>query len=154
MPASLVIESPDFELIRKQSGYAVEDAVRLLWFSMNAEIIQRSRDMRHAQDTMQGKVVVDSTTSSQNNYDIGGAVTIYFTGSSAINITGIANPIEGQVAFFHTVGSGTITFVHASASSDALNRLRLTALGNKAVATDKSIVFLYLNSLWRELSLA
>ena len=41
MAENLVIESPDFDEIRKESGTSTEDAIRLLWFALNGEIKQR-----------------------------------------------------------------------------------------------------------------
>lgn len=41
MSDNLVIESPDFDRIEKESGYATKDAVNLLWLTLNQEIINR-----------------------------------------------------------------------------------------------------------------
>lgn len=41
MADNLVIESPDFDQIREEAGYGTEDAVRLLWYTLNQEISDR-----------------------------------------------------------------------------------------------------------------
>lgn len=38
MAGNLVIESPDFDEIRKESGASTEDAIKLLWYALNNEI--------------------------------------------------------------------------------------------------------------------
>lgn len=152
MSTNLFIESPDFDLIRKQSGYAVEDAVRLLWSTLNEEIRLRRLTVRQATEKISGKVKVDSTTSNQNNYDTEESQTVYFTGGSACDVTGVRNGVEGRVVIFTVLGTGTFTFKNNSASSDTTNKILMSAGADKAVATNKSIVLQYLNARWRELT--
>lgn len=41
MANNLVIESPDFDQIRDETGHGTEDAIRLLWYTLNQEIADR-----------------------------------------------------------------------------------------------------------------
>lgn len=50
MSEQLVIESPDFDQIRKESGTASENAIRLLWYSLNREISDRRQQRWGWQD--------------------------------------------------------------------------------------------------------
>jgi hypothetical protein len=43
MADNLVIESPDFDQIRKETGTSTEDAIRLLWFALNNEVKLRQK---------------------------------------------------------------------------------------------------------------
>lgn len=154
MAVNLSIESPDFDLIRKQSGYAVEDAIRLLWNVLNEEQRSRRLGVREAKEKIEGKVKTDPSTSNQDNYDSEGAQTVYFTGGSALNVTGIRNGVEGRVIIFTTLGVGTITYKNNSASSDTANRIVTAGGADVAAATNKTFIVQYLNNRWREVSLA
>lgn len=154
MAENLSVESPDFDRIRKGNPYATEDAMRLLWFVTNDEIAKRRKADRQISERVSPKVLPLAPTASQNNLDTQGCGLLEFTGTSAINITGIMARTEGDILLLHNTGSGTITFKHGSGSSDATNQLLFASGADKAVATDKSLVLLYLNLRWRELSLA
>ena len=41
MGSQLVIESPAFDEIKKESGYATRDAIQLIWYALNDEILNR-----------------------------------------------------------------------------------------------------------------
>ena len=41
MGSQLVIESPAFDVIKQESGYATRDAIQLLWYALNDEILNR-----------------------------------------------------------------------------------------------------------------
>lgn len=153
---NLTLQSPQFDQITKESGVATRDAVKLLWTALNFEMAQRRRSITVTQDRIAPKVFSEGPSASQNNYDLAGASILLLTGSSAVNITGIKAPSTGeaQVLIVHNVGSGTITIKHNSGSSDAENRIRTQSAADVAIATDKSMILLYLNSLWRELKLA
>lgn len=153
---NLTLQSPQFDQITKESGVATRDGVKLLWTALNYEMAQRRRSTTITQDRIAPKVFSAAPTASQNNYDLVGASLLLLTGSSAVNITGIKAPSfgEAQVLIIHNIGSATITVVHNSGSSDAENRIRTQSGANVSVTTDKSMILLYLNSLWRELKLA
>ena len=154
MSDQLVIESPDFDQIRKLKGGAIEDAIRLVWFSLNEEISLRRQAVRQVRDMFQPKVRVDTTTSSQNNYDADGLSVVYFTGASNIDLTGIRNGYEGSIRIIYATGAGTITVKNQSASSDAANRIITQSAGDVSVTTNKAIILVYLASRWREAKLA
>lgn len=153
MSSNLTIESPDFDYIKKESGVITSDAIKLIWLALNFEIQNRRSTVNAATDRLEGKITSDSSTLSEDNLDVQGSLIWWYNTSSAINVTGIRNGIEGRVVFIHNVGSGTITFKH-NTTSDASNRLLLAAAADKAVATNKSIVLMFINSRWREMSLA
>jgi len=153
MPGQLVVESPDFDRIRKDAGSAAEDAIRLLWFVLNDEISLRRSTVRQARETLAGKTLSRAPTAQQNDFDTEGALVVYFTGATAFTITGIRNGVEGRTIVFQNIGSGTVTWAHNSTGSILANRLWLSSLGNETQAQDATKVFSYINALWREWSL-
>lgn len=52
MAEQLVIESPDFDQIRKDAGTTVEDSIRLLWFTLNDEISKRRKQRVYWEDAV------------------------------------------------------------------------------------------------------
>ena len=154
MADNLSIESPDFDGIRKGNTNATEDAIRLLWYVMNNEIKTRRGGDRRIEERLSPKVLSLAPTGTQNNLDTDGAGMIVFTGADARTITGIRAREEGDIIFIFVTGAGTITFNHSDAGSDAGNRIVTAAAANKAVATNKALVLQYINSRFREMSLA
>jgi hypothetical protein len=156
MATNQTVEAPRFEEIRKEAGVATRDAVKLLWAALNAEAKFRRTGLREARDILAPKVLSDAPGAQQDNYDLLGCSLLLLTGAVARTFTGFKAPgtDESRIVIVHVIGAATYTFNHASASSDAENRLRNAGLGNLAVATDESTIYIYLNSLWRELNLA
>lgn len=154
MADNLVIESPDFDWIRKETGFITSDAIRQLWYALNYEIKTRRQQQQNVKNKLEGKIVADTTTTSENNLDAQDVLVWYYNTASSVNLTGVRNGVEGRVLFIHNIGAGTITMKNSSGSSDTTNQLVLKAGADKAVATNQSIVFMYINSRWRELSLA
>ncbi len=154
MAENLSVDAPDFDLIRKESGRATEDALRSLWYVLNDESRQRRLQARRSDGRIAGKIFTSAATANQNNFDTEDSLIVMFTGASAFNLTGLRNGVEGRVVFLLNVGAGTITVKHASASSDLLNRIRTQTGADVSLTTDKTVVLQYANSLWREMKLA
>ena len=154
MSTNLSVSSPDFDQIRKESGLITSNAVKLLWEVLNFEIANRRKGVRVAQSTLQGAITTDTTTASENNLDLLGSLVWWYNTASSVNVTGFRNGIEGRVIFIHNVGTGTLTFKHNSGSSDTANRILNNGAADTAMATNQSVVYMYINSRWRELSLA
>jgi hypothetical protein len=154
MAENLSIESPDFGRIRKGDDRAVEDAIRLLWFVSNNEITERRRGVRAARDRYRPRLKVSSPTVQQDNFDLEGVGLLRLDGSTNVTFTGLRAQEEGDVLIIHNIGSATYTFAHESGSSDAQNRIVFQAAANKSVATNRSLILAYLNTRWREISLA
>lgn len=77
MADNLVIESPDFDQIRKETGTATEDAVRLLWFALNNEIKLRQKK-RFRWDNIPASLL--SFTSSAGTWTVdSGDITVFKT---------------------------------------------------------------------------
>lgn len=150
MADNLSIESPDFDKIRKESGYNTSDAIKLLWYALNNEIDLRRQTVKVASDTDSGKILTDSPSTSQNNYDTMSATTVYFTGGTAFDLSGFRNPVEGRRVMVHNIGVGTVTLKHNSSSSDTPNRFILSSGADQSLTTNTSALFTYMNSLWRE----
>lgn len=153
MAENLVIAAPDFDLVRKETGVETSNAVKLLWSVLNEEILARRRALRDGISKLEGKTLVYATNGNVNNFNTQGALLVVFTTTAAYDITGIRNPIEGRVVFFHHAGTFTITWRHQSASSDAANRVVNKLLADSSMAPDESRVFLYASARWRELSI-
>ena len=154
MSTNLSITSPDFDQIRKESGLITSNAVKLLWEVLNFEIANRRKGVRQAKNFLLGTITTDTATAAENNLDLLDSLVWWYNTASSFNVTGFRNGIEGRIIFIHNVGAGTITFKHNSGSSDAANRILNDGAGDTAMATNKSVVYQYINSRWRELSLA
>ena len=154
MAENLSIESPDFDRIKRGNPHAIEDAIRLLWIVLNNELRVRRQADRRIEERLSPKVLPRSPSGNENNVDTEGAGFVVYTGSTAVNITGYRAREDGDILFVHVTGSGTITHMNQSASSDAGNRFVFQAAADKAVATNRSIVLQYYNARWREMSLA
>lgn len=155
MAENLSIESPDFYQIEKESGVATRDAVKLLWAAQNFEMGRRRNEVRQAKEKIAPKVLSDNPGAQQDNYDLQGCSVLMLTGTVNRTFTGFRAPStdESHVLFIHVTGSATYTMAHANASSDAENRMRLQSGANTTIATDRSMILIYLNSLWREVKL-
>lgn len=153
MSTNLSVESPDFDYIRHETGLVTSDAIKLLWEVINFEISTRRKGVKRATDYLAGKITSDASTSAEDNLDTLNSLVWWYNTASSFNLTGLRNGVEGRVIFIHNVGGGTITFKHNSGSSDVANRILLQAGVDKGLATGKSIVLLYINAKWRELSL-
>ena len=146
------IQSPDFDKIRKETGVETERAFRTLYFALDYEISTRRRLIRDVTNTLEGKVISVDPGAQQDNFDTERALIVLLTGTVNRTFTGFSNGYEGRVVFVFNVGTATYTFADESASSDEANRFQLSSGGNETRAQDTGIVFLYLNSRWRELT--
>lgn len=153
MATNLLVESPDFDRIRKGVPKATEDAIRLLWYALNTLSARETQDVYTTQNTFQPLVKSDAPTTAQSNYDTGGATILLFTGSTAFNFTGIRNGAPGRVVELINLGTGTVTVKHDTTSDD-LNKIEMQAGADKAVPQNKAMFLRYLNSRWREVVLA
>ena len=99
-------------------------------------------------------MIVDAPTAQQNNYDLQGGSILLLNGAGAQTFTGFKAPGTNlsYVLIVHVIGAATYTFKSANASSDAENRIRTKTGADVAIATDQSVIFLYLNTLWRQLN--
>ena len=149
------IESPQFGRILKETGVHTRDGIKLLWAAMNLEAKFRRTGVNLARDIIAPKVKTDDPGATQNNYNLEGCSVLLLNGAVNRTFTGFRAPSSGQshVLIVFNIGSATYTFAHASASSDAENRFRNKSLADNTVATDASVIYIYLNSLWRELKL-
>jgi hypothetical protein len=152
MASQLTIESPDFDRIRKESGRATEDAIRLLWLVANDEASDRRTGVREAIERWEKKYIILAPTVNQNNLDTQDAAILRFEGASAVNVTGLKARVEGTIVLVSVLGSATITLMHDSGSSEARNRILFQAAANKAVATNRDVFLKYASSRWREIS--
>lgn len=153
MGVNQTIESPDFDRIRKEGGRSVEDGIKLLWYTGNEEARLRRLSTKAVKDSFEKAVKTDAPASQQDNYDTGKVGVVHFTGSTSFTLTGLRNGAEGIIVILFNSGSGTITIADESASSDATNRFQTSTGANKSLTTDKAVVFIYLSSRWREMSL-
>jgi hypothetical protein len=150
MSERLIIELPNFDDVERETGTETRNALTLIWSILNQELLLRVRTVNEAKDTLRVKVLSSAPASDQHNFDTDRATICYFTGSTGIDLTGIRNGTEGAILILHTTGSGTITLKDQSGSSSADNQIITSTGGNRAMATDKSAILLYLNAKWRE----
>lgn len=153
MASNLVIQSPDFDNIRKGRGDAVEGGIKLVWYAINELSRSTSIADKTNKDILSPLVLSAGPTTTQNNYDAKGATILLFTGGSAFDFTGIRNPVTGQIKILVNLGAGTMTVKH-ELTSDTGNRIDTAASADKNVATNQMMILIYLNSRWREVSLA
>lgn len=149
MTQNLQIEAPAFDRIEKLDPHAIRDAFNTLWYVLNNEISVRTQTVQRAQNRISPKVLTAAPTIAQHNYDPGDCGVLEFTGSTAFNLTGIRNPLDGRILVLHNLGTGTITLKFESASSDAPNRFDTVTGADKLVTTGQSAFLCDLNGRWR-----
>lgn len=153
MANNQTVESPNYEKISKESGQFTSDAIALLWAAINDTRDSQRRGLREAGEKVAPKVLTLEPAANQNNIDLEGASVVSFTGAASVNITGFRAPDTGKtrVLFIQVSGAGTITFKHA-ATSETPNQLVLSTGADTTRATNEGIVFVYLDSRWREVA--
>lgn len=153
MSENLTIEAPDFERIKKEAGDATRDAANTLWAVLNDVDASQRRGVRRAQEFFQPKTTTLAHTAALDNYDHDNASLLVFTGSAAVNLTGIKAPETNKAALLvlHNTGTGTITVKHNSGSSIAENRITMTAGVDFALSTNKSLILAYIGGLYRQI---
>jgi hypothetical protein len=154
MSNNLTIESPNFEKISKEAGQFTSDAISTLWSALNDTRKTERVDFRLARDLIAPKVLPLAASASVDNLDLAGCSVIQFTGSTAQNFTGMRAPETGvtRIVLIHNTGAGTITAKH-NATSEATNRLSNSTAADVALATGASRLYIYLSSLWRDVTL-
>jgi hypothetical protein len=150
---NLTIESPNFEKITKEAGQFTSDAISLLWAALNDTRKSMRTGIRQAQETIQPKIKSLAPSASVDNLDLEGASIVSFTGANAVNLTGFRAPETGasRIVFVQVNGSGTITAKH-NLTSETANRLSNTSGADVTLATGAGIIYVYINSLWREVA--
>jgi hypothetical protein len=153
MATNQTVESPNFEKIAKEAGQFTSDAISLLWLTLNDTRAVERRDFREASEKLSPKVLTLEPSGNLNDLDTQGASVLSFTGASSVAVTGFRAPDTGRtrILFCHVNGAGTITFNNA-ATSETENQLALSTGANTARATGSGIIFVYLNSRWREVA--
>jgi hypothetical protein len=147
---NLSIESPEFDLIKKETGQSTRDGIQLLWTVANEEARQRRRGVRLAQEMSKRKVLSLAPAANQDNLDWDGSGIVLFTGTTSVNLTGLRNGAQGVTVVLHNIGTGTITLKHESASSEAENRLDTAADADVTLSTGKTVILRHLNGRWRQ----
>lgn len=146
---------PDFGLIHVGNTFAVEDAIRLLWFDLIA--MNNAAGLRITPFTqyLQGKVL-DTAPGSVNDLDTGATLVVQLNNGSASNVSGFRNGRDGLVKVIYNRGAGTVTLQHNNSGSAAGNRLWNAAQTDLSVVQYKSAIYYYsaIQSQWNQVSLA
>lgn len=151
MAVNRVIQSADFDKIKKESGPETVDFLTRLWYILNDEIRLRRQGDRINEKRIRGGLTTDAPTSQQDDYDPGSdTLFVYFNGSTNFTLTGIRNGQAGRRLVIHNGGSATITIADDSASSAVTNRILTSTGANRSLTTDKTITLNYIDSRWRE----
>lgn len=150
---NLTIESPNTEKITKEAGQFTADAVGVLWAALNDTRASQRRGERLAREMVAPKVISLAPGASVDDLDTQGASVIYFTGSTAVNLTGFRAPETGQtrVLFIYIGGTGTIT-VKNQLTSEAANRIQTSTNADVARTQYQGLVLVYLGSRWCEVA--
>jgi hypothetical protein len=153
MAENLTIEAPDFERIKKEAGDATRDATNTLWSVLNAVDATQRRGIRKAQEFFQPRTLTFAHTANMNNYDHANSTLLVFTGTAAVDLTGIKAPESNKSAILilHNMGTGTITVKHNSGSSIAENRISMSAGVDFSLATGKSLILAYISGVYRQI---
>lgn len=153
MATNLTIESPNTERITKEAGQFTADAVGVLWAALNDTRASQRRGERLAREMIAPKVLTISAAASVDNLDTQGASVVYFTGTTAQNLTGFRAPETGQtrVLFIYIGGTGTIT-VKNQVTSEAQNRIQTSTNADVARTQYQGIILAYLGSRWCEVA--
>ncbi len=145
------IEAIDFDRIRRGDMHEAGNGIELVWEALNAEISARQKQLRLAINRSERAVFEYAPTGNVNDLDIGDTSIVLFTGASSVNLTGLLAPSAGAArsVVLAVLGAGTITVKH-NATSENANRILTFSVGDVAIATNKFMRLLYLNSRWRE----
>lgn len=153
MSSNLTIESPNFEKITKEAGQFTSDAISTLWAALNDTRAELRRSSRAAKDLLEPKVLTLSPSASVNDLDLQGCSVVSFTGSSAVDFTGMRAPETGKsrVVLVQVSGTGTVTAKH-NLTSETANQLTHESGADVSLSTGKGIIYVYLQSKWREVA--
>ena len=154
MSSQFTIEAPDFDRIKGETGVATRDAITSLWRVANDEADTRRTGVRAATERMQPKSIILSPSVAQNNLDTQLATVLRFDGAASVNVTGLRARPDPTIVILFVIGAGTITLKHQSASSLERNRIVTNSSGDLAIATNKCVMLIYLNTRWREMKWA
>lgn len=145
------VEAIDFDRVRRGDHTETGNGLELVWEALNEEINTRSRSVRNAVNRSERQVLEIAQTVSLNDLDIGDASIIAFTGAASVNVTGFLAPsgFAARLLTIFVLGAGTITLKH-NVTSEAPNRILTFSAGDLAIATNKCVDVLYLNTRWRE----
>jgi hypothetical protein len=145
------LEVPDFDQIRIEAGRATETALRSMWAVAQTETTSRRAHVQRVKDSIRGKTVVFTPAAAMNDFDTNNATVVHFDGSSAQDLTGFLDGIDGRVFWVHNTGSATQTVKHQNAGSLAANRIVTQSGSDVSLTTGKSIGFIYISARWREI---
>jgi hypothetical protein len=153
MAENLTIEAPDFNRIKKEAGDATRDACNTLWSVLNDVDATQRRGIRQSKEFIQPKTLTFAHTANMDNYEHENSTLLVFTGTAAVNLTGIRAPETNKSAILilHNTGTGTITVKHNSASSIAENRISMTAAADFTLSTAKSLILAYIGGIYRQI---
>jgi hypothetical protein len=150
---NLTIESPAFEKIAKEAGHFTRDAINTLWLAENDTRAQVRQGIRQTSSVLEPLVLTQAPTGSVNNLDLTNCSIVSFTGTTAVNFTGMIAPETGaaRVVFIQNSGTGTITVKH-NATSEAFNQITMATGADYSMTTGKGLIVVYLASKWREVA--
>lgn len=153
MSSNQTVESPNYEKISAEAGNFTADAINLLWAALNDTRATERRDFRVATESLAPKVLSLAPTAAVTDLDLQGASIVSFSGTTAVNFTGMRAPETGKsrVVFVQVNGSATITAKHNSTSETA-NQLTNSTGADVSLSTAKGIVYVYLAAKWREVA--
>lgn len=151
MADHIPIETPDFPAIEHETGPFTMAGLQRIWLYLTTQNIRNRKDTQISKDRLEPLAVVKAQTGSMDNFAIGNASVVQFTGSSAGNLTGMTPPetAKSRIVIITNTGSAIITLKHESGSSTATNRFHLAAGGDYLLAPDQSIIVVYESSRWR-----
>jgi hypothetical protein len=98
-------------------------------------------------------IVTNSSTGTINNASTAGASIVRFTGSTARNLTGLANGTDGKRVILMNASGTDLTLNGSSSSSSVGNRFLLSA-SNETIQEQKCVEVVYdgTTSVWRVLT--
>lgn len=151
---AFLTNSVDLNAIQRETGPTAAAAVGLILRLLRVEQDERLRTVTDAKQTLEPFVYTAAPTTNQDNVDIGQASIVYYTGSTNFNLSGFRCPDPGKARFvvLHNSGSANITVKHEATSSSS-NQFHLSTGADKTVGTDKALIFVYLDSKWRDITL-
>ena len=152
--SQLTVESPDFDYIEREAGVHTRDAIQTLWLVANDEASSRRQGVREAIERIEPKEIILSPSGATNDLNTQFSGVIRFDGSTAFNLTGLQARPEPTFVYLTVLGSGTVTLKNESASSIARNRILTLSGGDVAITTGLTVLLMYLNTRWREVSWA
>lgn len=151
MADSFNFEAPDFPSINQVMPAPAAQGLYRVWLAAVEGLKRLRASIQVAKDRIEPLLFTKAHTVNMNNLDIGAASVLQFTGSAAVDLTGIVAPETGKnrILFLYNLGSGTVTLKHNSGSSATAHQLFCITAADFSLANGVGAIFVYFNKWYQ-----